>query len=170
MTAFLRFPSPDCRVRLASVLALALCLTPSTQAQSSQGLAHADPLYKTVAGLDSALFDAYNTCQINKLGSMVDQNLEFYHDQTGLAVGRQTFLDAIKTNICGKVHRELVPGTLEVYPLKGYGAVEMGVHRFTHPNDPTSLGEAKFVTIWQLKDGEWKMTRAISIDHHSVTQ
>lgn len=157
-------------VRLASALALAMCLAPMTQAQSTQGLSLTDPLYKTVAGLDTALFDAYNACQINKLGSMVDDNLEFYHDQTGLAVGRQTFLDAIKANICGKVHRELVPGTLEVYPLKGYGAVEIGVHRFTHPNDPTSLGEAKFITLWQLKDGEWKMTRAISIDHHSVTQ
>jgi hypothetical protein len=29
--------------------------------------------------------------------------------------------------------RELVPGTLQVYPVKDYGAIEMGVHRFHHP-------------------------------------
>jgi hypothetical protein len=137
-------------------------------AQSGQGLPPTDDLYKTVAGLDTTLFDAYNKCNLEKLGSMVAEDLEFYHDQTGLAVGRQPFVDAIKTNICGKVHRELVAGSLEVYPLKGYGAVEIGVHRFTHPNDPHSLGEAKFITLWQLKDGEWMVTRVISFDHHSA--
>lgn len=139
-------------------------------AQASQGLPSTDDLYKTVAGLDTALFDAYNNCNLDKLGSMVDENLEFYHDKTGLAVGRQPFVNAIKENICGKVHRELVAGSLEVYPLKDYGAVEIGVHRFTHPGDPQALGEAKFITLWQLKDGKWKVTRAISFDHHPVNQ
>lgn len=137
-------------------------------AQSNQGLPATDDLYKTVAGLDTALFDAYNNCNLDKLGAMVSDDLEFYHDQTGLAVGRQVFVDAIKANICGKVQRELVPSSLEVYPLKGFGAVEIGVHRFTHPNDPTSLGEAKFITLWQSKDGAWKVTRVISFDHHSA--
>jgi len=137
-------------------------------AQSKQGLPVSDPLYKTVSGLDTSLFDAYNNCQLDKLSSLVAENLEFYHDKTGLAVGRKLFVDAIKNNICGKVHRELVPGTLEVYPIEGYGAVEIGVHRFTHPNDPHNLGEAKFVTLWQHKDGSWKMTRAISFDHHAA--
>ena len=154
----------DALLRLA---ALAIFAT-SANAQTRQGLPPADELYKTVAGLDAALFDAYNHCNLDKLGSMVAEDLEFYHDKTGLSVGRQPFVDAIKANICGKVHRELVPGTLEVYPLKDYGAVEIGVHRFTHPDDPHSLGEAKFVTVWQLKDGVWKITRAISFDHHSV--
>ena len=137
---------------------------------TGQGLAPTDGLFKTVAGLDTELFDAYNHCDLDKLGSMVSEDLEFYHDQTGLSVGRKVFLDAIKANICGKVHRELIPGTLEVYPLKGFGAVEIGVHRFTHPGDPTAHGEAKFVTIWRLKDGTWQVTRAISFDHHPTAQ
>ncbi|HVI79849.1 MAG TPA: hypothetical protein VM715_17120, partial [Candidatus Acidoferrum sp.] len=69
--------------------------------------------------------------------------LEFYHDQTGLSLGKGPFLAAIKQNICGKVQRELLPQTLEVYPLKGYGAVEIGVHRFHHPGDPGNVGDAK---------------------------
>ena len=137
-------------------------------AQSRQGAPVDDPLYKTVSGLDSELFDAYNNCQLEKLGSLVAEDLEFYHDKTGLAVGRQTFINAIRNNICGKVHRELVPGTLEVYPMEGFGAVEIGVHRFTHPGDPRSLGEAKFITIWQHKDDSWIVTRVISFDHHAV--
>lgn len=139
-------------------------------AQTNQGLPASDGLYKTVAGLDATLFDAYNNCDLDKLGSMVAEDLEFYHDQTGLAVGRKAFVDAIKANICDKVHRELVAGMLEVYPLKGYGAVEMCVHRFTHPSDPNPGpgGEAKSLMLWQEKDGKWLLTRVISFDHHSL--
>ena len=79
-------------------------------------------------------------------------------------------LDAIKNNICGKVRRELVKGSLEVYPLKGYGAVEIGTHRFYHPGtqDHDVVGEAKFVQLWQYKDGAWKVSRVISYDHETV--
>ena len=156
------------KTSLVVSLAAAIAASSFACAQSTQGLPVSDPLYTTVAGLDTALFDAYNNCQLDKLGSLVAEDLEFYHDKTGLAVGRQLFVNAIKNNICGKVHRELVLGTLEVYPIEGYGAVEIGVHRFTHPNDPHDLGEAKFVTLWQHKDGSWKMTRAISFDHHAA--
>jgi hypothetical protein len=37
-----------------------------------------------------------------------------------------------KKNSCGQVTRELVPGTLQLFYMKGYGAVEWGVHLF-HP-------------------------------------
>ena len=121
-------------------------------------------LTSAISALDTQLFDAYNNCDIDKLGSLVTDDLEFYHDKTGLAVGKQPFLVAIKNNICGKVRRELVKGSLEVYPLKGYGAVEIGVHRFYHPGtqDHDVVGEAKFVQLWQYKDGAWKVSRVIS--------
>ncbi|HKF48850.1 MAG TPA: nuclear transport factor 2 family protein [Terracidiphilus sp.] len=138
------------------------------QDSTHQGLPVADPLYKTIAGLDTALFDAYNTCNLEKFGSMIAEDLEFYHDQAGASYGRAPFMATIKANICGKVHRELVPGTLEVYPIKDYGAVEIGIHCFSHIGDPhpEQCGKAKFVTLWQLKDGAWKITRALSFDHH----
>ena len=127
-------------------------------------------LTSAISALDTQLFDAYNNCDIDKLGSMVVDDLEFYHDKTGLMVGKQPFLVAIKNNICGKVRRELVKGSLEVYPLKGYGAVEIGVHRFHHPGtqEHDVLGEAKFIHLWQYKDGAWKVTRVISYDHETV--
>ena len=125
-------------------------------------------LTQAVTTLDTQLFDAYNNCNLDKLGAMVADDLEFYHDKTGLAVGKQVFLNAIKNNICGKVQRKLVAGSLEVYPLKGYGAVEIGVHRFYHPGDPSNIGEAKFVHLWQYKDGTWKVARVISYDHQAA--
>lgn len=128
-------------------------------------------LFATVSALDTKLFDAYNHCDLTTLGAMVTDDLEFYHDKTGLAVGRQTFVNAIKNNICpGHVQRELVAGSLEVYPLQGYGAVEVGVHRFHHPGETGNVGEAKFLTVWQNKDGAWKIARAISYDHEPVKQ
>jgi hypothetical protein len=153
---------------LASTISIA-----TAQAGSPAPLvAHeSESLTTTVTALDKKLFDAYNTCDLQTLGSMVEDGLEFYHDKTGLSVGKQTFLDAIKNNICpGKVQRTLVPGSLEIYPLNDYGAVEIGVHRFSHPGDPTNVGEAKFVTLWHYKDGTWKISRAISYDHEPLKQ
>jgi hypothetical protein len=145
----------------ASVAAGAQAVPPLDSIKSQEELTQA------ITALDKQLFDAYNTCNIEKLGTLVTDDLEFYHDKTGLAVGKQVFLDAIKKNICGKVTRELVQGSLEVYPLHGYGAVEIGVHRFHHPGD-SDVGEAKFVTLWQYKDGAWKVSRVISYDHGGV--
>jgi hypothetical protein len=129
-----------------------------------------EELTRTITTLDAELFDAYNTCNLEKFGSLIDENVEFYHDKTGLAVGRKSLVEAMKNNICGKVTRELVPGSLEVYPIAHYGAVEIGVHRFLHPwtQDHGEVGEAKFIHLWQYKDGAWKVTRVISFDHESA--
>lgn len=123
-------------------------------------------LTATIRSLDAKLFTAYNTCDLDTLGKLVSDDLEFYHDVTGLAVGKKPFLDAIRQNICGKVNRVLVESSLEVYPLNHYGAVELGVHRFTHPGHPgENEGAARFVMLWQQKDGDWKLTRVISYEH-----
>jgi Domain of unknown function (DUF4440) len=126
-----------------------------------------EELTRAITTLDAELFDAYNTCNLEKFGSLIDENVEFYHDKSGLAVGRKALVESIKNNICGKVTRELVPGSLEVYPIAHYGAVEIGVHRFLHPwtQDHGEVGEAKFIHLWQYKDGAWRVTRVISFDH-----
>ncbi len=146
---------------LLPLLALAIV---QLDAQSSQAKAPPDELFRTIASLDDALFDAYNRCEVEKFVAFLADDLEFYHDQGGLTRGSQTVAEQVKKNICGKVRRELVPGTFEVYPMHGYGAVEIGVHRFHHPNaDSTEpVGEAKFIHLWQKKDGVWKITRVIS--------
>jgi ketosteroid isomerase-like protein len=152
-------------VCLLAGLAVPCCLV----AQAPVPAAEQAELTRTVAALDTKLFDAYNHCDLKTLGAMVSDDLEFYHDQTGLMVGKAPFLAAIQNNICGKVERTLVPGTLEVHRLKGYGAVEIGVHRFHKAGDDKDVGgEAKFVHVWQNKDGVWRVTRVISYDHESL--
>jgi Domain of unknown function (DUF4440) len=158
-------------VLLMMIVLSAACARGRAQAVPALGdIKSQEELTKAITTLDKELFDAYNTCDLAKLGTLVVDDLEFYHDKTGLAVGKQVFLDAIKNNICGKVTRKLVEGSLEVYPLKSYGAVEIGVHRFYHPGtqDHGDVGEAKFITLWQYKDGAWKVSRVISYDHEAA--
>ena len=148
------------------LLSLFLVLPFTTQQSTAQAPKQPDALFQTVKALDAKLFDAYNHCDLETLGSMVSDDLEFYHDQTGLMIGRAPFLAAIKQNICGKVQRTLLEKTLEVYPLKGYGAVEMGIHRFHHLSEPGNVGDAKFITIWHNDNGVWKVARVISYQHN----
>jgi ketosteroid isomerase-like protein len=158
----------------SALLLLPLFVVPIAHldAQSSQNTAAPDELFRTIASLDDALFDAYNRCELEKFVAFLADDLEFYHDQGGLTRGNQTVGEQIKKNICGKVRRELVPGTLEVYPMHGFGAVETGVHRLHHPNSESTkpVAEAKFIHLWQKKDGVWKITRVISYDHHALAK
>ena len=161
--------SPVTRFLIRVVLPGCILTLAPTLAHAQEPATH-DALVRTVAGLDTALFDAFNACDLKALGSLVAEDLEFFHDNDGLSVGRQAFLDSTRDNICGKMRRDLVPGSLEVYRLGDYGALEIGVHRFHHPgrDDREPTGEAKFVIIWQRTGSTWKMTRTISYAHGAV--
>jgi ketosteroid isomerase-like protein len=155
---------------LLSTLLLLVVLGLVLSGARAQSNVAPNDLFKTIEALDTRLFDAYNHCDLTTISSLVAEDLEFYHDKTGLARGRQALVDGIRNNICGKVTRELVPGTLQVDAIAGYGAVEIGVHRFHHPGNADDVGEAQFVTLWQNKDGAWQIIRVISFDHHSATK
>ena len=126
-------------------------------------------LYDSIANVDSVFFNAFNTKDLDKLETFLSNSLEFYHDLGGVTNYTQN-IDAFKRTFESerKVRRELVKGTLEVYPIKDYGAVETGIHRFyaTEKGQQEQLSsEAKFVQVWQKKNGVWKITRIISYGH-----
>jgi predicted alpha/beta superfamily hydrolase len=53
--------------------------------------------------------------------------------------------------------------------MDNYGAIQMGEHRFyiTEPGQPERLsGIARFTHLWKFANNEWKITRALSYDHH----
>ena len=130
-----------------------------------------DTLFRQIASSDSAFFDAYNNCQLATMKSYLTSDIEFYHDQSGLS-HLPKLMDDLQKNICGKVHRDPIPGTLEVYPLNGYGAVATGLHRFCDSRKYRTCvegesGVAKFVTLWRRENGKWRMSRVISYDHES---
>jgi ketosteroid isomerase-like protein len=126
-------------------------------------------LYDQISHMDTVLFDAYNARDLATLETLFTPDLEFYHDRGGLTFYQQN-MDLFKATFASDttVRRALVEGSLEVYPIKGYGAVEIGVHRFysTEKGQPEKLtATAKFVHIWRKTDDGWKISRVISYDH-----
>lgn len=129
----------------------------------------ADPaeLRALVLDLDRRMFDAYNAHDVNALMAMFDPSLEFFHDTGGLLSFEQ--VKAGFTNVFANnrdIRRELVPGSLEAYPIKDYGAIQVGEHRFCHTeNGHPDCGTFKFVQIWHYSNGDWKVTRDVSYGH-----
>lgn len=161
--------------RTFAVMLCALCLVLSLPAAKAQEIlpfekiTNQAELDKTVKALDAALFDSYNKCDLEKFKSFFVDDVEFYHDQGGLTSGKDALTESVRKNICGTTTRELV--SMQVFYMKGYGALETGVHRFHHPgHEEMGVGEGKFIHLWQYKDGAWKITRVISYDHHNVSK
>jgi hypothetical protein len=122
-------------------------------------------LYQTIASKDSELFDAFNAHEIGQLRTFFTEDLEFYHDKSGLT-------NYAQTNECFKkmfgedkgIKRELMQNSLEVYPIKDYGAIEIGEHRFCHiENGKNDCGIFPFIILWQNEGGTWKVSRVISL-------
>ncbi len=150
------------------LLTLLAVSTARVDAQTRYSTPAPEELSRTLASSDGALFDSFNRCDLEKFGTFFVEDVEFYHDKGGLTRSRKSLVESVKNNICGKVRRELVPGTLEAYSIPGYGAVQTGVHRFYELNvgkGNEASGIAKFMHLWQLTDGAWKITRVISYDH-----
>ena len=148
---------------------MSLFLTNGSLAQSHNNAAVAKALYDTIHLMDSIFFDAFNRCDTNKSKSLFSKDLEFYHDAGGLTNYVQN-LESIRyrCNNKNKVRRELVTGSLEVYPIKDYGAIEIGLHRFYYKEagkEEKLDGTFKFIHIWVHKNNEWQISRVISFDH-----
>ena len=129
--------------------------------------ADAAQLRELVAGLDRRMFDAYNAHDVDGLMAWFTEDLEFYHDNGGLLDFQQVkagFTSVFANN--KDIRRELVDGSLEVYPIKGFGAIQIGAHRFCHTeNGKPDCGTFRFLQIWRFKDGVWKVAREVSYGH-----
>jgi ketosteroid isomerase-like protein len=127
-------------------------------------------LTEMVNGLDTTFFAAFNACDIETMSAMYADDVEFYHDKGGLMLGREPILEATRNNICGKVRREIVDGSLEVYPMEGIGALQFGVHRFCETGADECGGIARFVHLWRPQaDGHWALVRIYSYDHQPLS-
>lgn len=121
-------------------------------------------LYRTIMQLDTAYFDAYNTCDLATQASLMSDDLEFYHDKGGLNTSKSEIIQSIEANICGRVTRELIEESVEVHDIPGFGAVEIGYHKFYNNQEPDAqLNPSRFITVWKNTEGDWKMHRIISL-------
>ena len=127
-------------------------------------------LTAVITQLDTKVFDAYNSCALDVFGHYFSPTIEFYHDQGGATFDRDTVVANTKKYICGKVRRELLPATLRVYPIKDFGAIEEGEHRFCEIATGKCEGIAKFLIIWQSSGHQWQITRVLSYGHRTLTE
>lgn len=131
--------------------------------EMNNAFSQSNNLYQTIASLDSTFFAAYNNCNIQTQASMFADSIEFYHDKSGLSTSKKDILESTQKYICGKVARELVEGSIEVSPVPGYGAVEIGMHRFHNLVEKSVSRPSKFVIIWKNTGDKWVMSKVISL-------
>lgn len=142
----------------------------------AQPLEHTS-LEQQIRSADSLLFEAgFNRCELDKLKPIIDQELVFYHDQSGISQGSEQFFAITRANICGnpnyKPIRKAIEGSFEIFPLYNngelYGALHSGRHAFfiqkpDHPIFKTS--EAKFTHLWLKRGNTWVLKQVYSFDH-----
>jgi hypothetical protein len=152
---------------LTTIAFLTIILSGSAKGQINDQVPAYKPeskaLYDSIVRMDSTWEDSYNNCKMDVQERIISDDLEFYHDRGGVMTSKKLLIEALKNNICGKVTRELLKGSIEVYPINNYGAVEMGYHRFHNKNEKSTSHYARFVHIWHNENGQWKITRVISL-------
>lgn len=126
-------------------------------------------LFDTIAALDAAVFDTFNHCsspeQLKKHASYFAADVEFYHDTGGVTWSRQDMIANTEKYVCGKFRRELIPETFKVFPIKDYGAIAQGSHRFCQFSTGECEGVADFVMVWGNLNAGWQITRVLSYGH-----
>ena len=106
---------------------------------------------------------------------MTTDDFRFVHDKDGAIHARRNsstnlkgHCDRVKTGEDFPARRELVPSSLEVWPIDKYGALEIGAHAFYArlPGKPETLTETgNFMILWKQVDGKWLMAESICYGH-----
>lgn len=150
--------------KLLAALCLAMAaLAPATPADASEE----GTLEATITALDDAVFDAFNHCddpaQLRRHAGYFALDVEFYHDTGGVTWTREAMIANTGKYACGHYTRERVG--LHVSPIRDFGAIAQGVHRFCQIDTGRCDGEADFAMVWRLRDGQWQITRVLSYGH-----
>jgi hypothetical protein len=153
------------------MVAAALAFVPLSNAKDND----IDSLFRTLKSKDETMFKVgFDQCELQVTAGLMTEDLEFYHDKAGINKGIQAFLKNMREGLCkggkNKINRHLVEGSLQVFPMYNngelYGAIQMGEHSFAPPGGkPTGL-PAKFIHMWLVENGEWRISRVMSYDHH----
>ena len=153
------------------LLSSLLLLASAADAGAAEGQA-SSALTDEISALDSKVFDAFNHCgepdRLDEHAGYFSPDVEFYHDTGGVTWTRDAMIANTRKYVCGNFTRELVPGTLKVYPVKDFGAISQGVHRFCQLASGQCEGLADFVIVWRRQAGQWQITRVLSYGHRAA--
>lgn len=124
-------------------------------------------LHSVVAELDERVFSAFNERDADRFLPFFADDLEFYHDKDGLSGHAQMVESSLRLfGLEDPLHRELVEGSLEVYAVPGYGAIQIGRHEFCHWEDGVEdCGVFGFTHLWRRAGDRWQITRVFSYGH-----
>ncbi|MBV8500445.1 MAG: nuclear transport factor 2 family protein [Paucibacter sp.] len=125
-------------------------------------------LTRIVTELDRRHFGAFNSCDVPTIEALYAPDTEFYHDLSGRVLDRAQLMAAIRKNICGKVQRRLIEGSLEVSPLAGYGAIEQGRQCFFRVGESNCVQQGRFFMLWKFDGTQWQLTRVVSYEHKEL--
>lgn len=121
-------------------------------------------LHDAIVRMDSIFFGAYNTCKLDVQASIYADTMEFYHDKSGLTNSKKDVLNGTEKYVCGKVTRQLIPGSIEVYPIHDYGAIELGQHKFFNNQEPNAPQHvSRFIIFWKKAGNDWKIEKVVSL-------
>lgn len=121
-------------------------------------------LHDAITRMDSIFFEAYNTCKMDVQTAIYSDSIEFYHDKGGLSTSKKDILEGTRKYVCGKVTRQLIPGSIEVYPIKDFGAIELGQHKFFNNQEPDAPQHiSRFMIFWKKAGNDWKITKVVSL-------
>ena len=150
------------------LLTFTICASSFAQSQNERKVVTTQiELFNKVANLDSSLFAAYNSKNLDLMKTYFTKDLEWYQDNGGLIDFEKVFSNFQSIfNRDYDLKRNLIRESLEVHPIENYGAIEIGKHQFKHvENGKLEIGTFKFVMIWKNYNGNWKISRVISYDH-----
>ena len=150
------------------LLTFTICASILAQNQNERKVAITQiELFNKIANLDSSLFATYNSKNLDLMKTYFTRDLEWYQDNGGLIGFKKVFENFNSIfNRDYDLKRNLIKESLEVHPIEGYGAIEIGKHQFKHiENGKLEIGTFKFLMIWKNENGNWKISRVISYDH-----
>ena len=115
--------------RIIFIPIITLVFTISVNAQERKVSQTEPSLFSEIARVDSIMFSAFNIQNMEIFKPLFTADLEWYQENGGLIPYKTVFENFGKTfkNV-DKLTRQLVKGSLEVYPIKDYGAIEIGIH------------------------------------------
>ncbi|MGM5470206.1 nuclear transport factor 2 family protein [Flavobacteriaceae bacterium LMO-SS05] len=151
-----------------SILFFILLFSNSVSSQNLDTQKTKKSLQYEILKMDSLFFNiAFNTCDLDLYKKIMSPNIEFYDDRSGLNTSFDVEIASFKDR-CSRpfaVTRKLASATVHV--LGDYGALELGAHEFYE--DDKKVQRAKFITIWERKEGSWIIKRVVSYDHEDAS-
>ena len=164
-------------IALLSALAAAAAAAPVAVPPQPQ-------LAEQIARADAELFDLFfvRPCDEPRFRALLAHDVEFYHDKAGFNVASaEDFMRIYRQNCAARAdpaawrsRRALVPGSVHVDPVPGYGAMQAGEHLFYERSGAGAerlAGRARFAAVWALgADGQWRLSRVLSFAHAAASE